>query len=197
MLEQAQGNYICRWDDDDISLPWRLSYSVAKLFGATPPKGTLRGMSQWRWDPPSGFPTLMEWRPENHWYFPKGGKLQETKHPGNTHIMSIWHRDLILKQNVAYPGRVCPSGYEDQTFNQHLFKLGYPRYGDILPTPYMFYLYRWGTGSLHLSGKGGGERMQQTYRELADTPIVEGTFDLKPRWHTDFVGLVEGELATR
>lgn len=165
MLEQAQGEYICRWDDDDISLPWRLSKSVAMLNGGK------------------------EWRPENHWYFPKGGPMSQTKYPGNTHIMAIWHRDIILDTSVKYPGRYCASGYEDQTFNQHLRSLGYPQYGTLLPLEEIFYLYRWGIQPNHLSGKGGGDKMQQTYDSLANESIAKVEFDIKPRWQADYVEL--------
>lgn len=201
MLEQAQGEYICRWDDDDLSLPWRLSYSVAKLFDAD--------LTEWTREqpylPPKRRPQLKEWRPENHWYDPKGGKMSETKHPGNTHIMGIWHRDLILGDQEAthsgrevaptiYPGKACPSGLEDQTFNQHIWSLGYPRYGNLLPLEDIFYLYRWGTGSQHLSGAGGGDVMQQTYNKLANT-ITLGHFDIQPHWHTNHLARVKEAIA--
>lgn len=171
MLQQAQGEYICRWDDDDLSLPWRLETSMNYLQGGK------------------------EWRPENHWYDPKDGELSITKHPGNTHIMSIWHRDIILDTGVTYPGKPCPSGLEDQTFNQHLWNLGYPRYGTMLPIEEIFYLYRWGTGSQHLSGAGGGDVMQRTYEKLATTTVTLGHFDIKPRWHTDHLARVNEAIA--
>ncbi len=168
MLQQAQGEYICRWDDDDISLPDRLETSMEYLQGGK------------------------EWRPENHWYYPRGEQMSQTLHPGNTHIMSIWHRNIILDTGVNYPGKVCPSGLEDQTFNQHLWNLGYPRLGSILPPEDIFYIYRWGTGSHHLSGAGGGEVMQQTYQKLATAPITPGVFELQPHWREGY-----GVLAQR
>jgi hypothetical protein len=175
MLRQAQGDYICRWDDDDLSLPWRLSHSVSRLFGQF-----IRPGKTWEWTPPSKQPDLAEWRPENHWYDPKGGQMTETKHPGNTHIMSIWHRRLILGVGMNYPGKACPSGEEDQTFNQHIWSLGYPRHGDLLPLEDIFYIYRWGTGSKHLSGRGGGQIMQESYEKLAEDTTYCGEWEINP-----------------
>lgn len=186
MLEQAQGEYICRWDDDDLSLPWRLSTSVARLYGDT--------SSPRDYAAPKTTPLHKEWRPENHWYFPKGGLIEETKHPGNTHIAAIWHRDIILNAGVKYPGRPCPSGLEDQTFTSHLRSLGYPNFGDLLPLEDIFYMYRWGTGSCHLSGKGGGETMQRTYAELGTRQPLQGEFTIEPRWHGNYLADVHDAI---
>lgn len=175
MLQQAQGEYICRWDDDDISLPWRLSYSASKV-GCLP---DLHGR-------------LPEWRPENHWYAPRPQGLEpqvltESKHPGNTHIMSIWHRNIL--GTVEYPGEPCPSGLEDQTFNSAIRRRGYPFQGDLLPLDKIFYLYRWGVTRDHLSGKGGGQTMQATYDALATASIVPGVFNIEPVWRADYAAL--------
>lgn len=170
MLERAEGNYVCRWDDDDISLPWRLSLSRDHICH----------------NKHSDTEFAMEWRPESHWYDPKHGSLSITTHPGNTHIMSIWHKDIILKGGVQYPGKPCPSGCEDQTFNRFLWDQGYPRFGDTLPPDKIFYLYRWGVCSTHLSGKGGGQTMQATYTDLA-RHVSEGTFEIRPQWHSDHI----------
>jgi glycosyltransferase involved in cell wall biosynthesis len=167
MIQQAQGDYLCRWDDDDISLPWRLRYSMAALMATY----------------------ANEWRSETHWFWQgnglKGRITQKTVHPGNTHIMSIWHRDIL--RGATYPGSPCPSGYEDQTFNGHLRKLGYPYYGDEIPDHAIFYLYRWGVSNVHLSGKGGGTTMDQTYAELGDRTIWKERFTIQPRWHNDYI----------
>jgi glycosyltransferase involved in cell wall biosynthesis len=178
MLEKAKGDYICRWDDDDISLPWRLSYSVAKIYGMSP-----RHDSQF--DFTYGKPLLKEWRPENHWYCPRGGQPSITTNPGNTHIAAIWHRSVIFEAGVKYPGFECPSGLEDQTFTRHLRSLGYPQHGDILPMEDIFYLYRWGVSNNHLSGKGGGDTMQHTYADIGAVPPLQGEFVIKPQWHSN------------
>jgi len=176
MMEKAQAEFICRWDDDDISLPWRLSASVARLFGHTT-------CHREYFPPKNSRPALKEWRPENHWYDDRGKLLSMTRHPGNTHIMSIWHRSLIEDTGVQYPGAACPSGHEDQTFNRHIWSLGYPRFGDLLEPEDMFYLYRWGTGSRHLSGAD----MQANYNLLGQEFITYGEFNLTPGWLHDHI----------
>jgi glycosyltransferase involved in cell wall biosynthesis len=174
MLQMSQGEYICRWDDDDISLPWRLSYSVEQL----------------------RFPTVrterQEWRPEQHWLWQGNSQLrgritQRSDNPGNTHIMSIWHRDIL--QGATYPGTPCPSGLEDQTFNSVIRKLGYPHLGSTIPDDKIFYLYRWGVSSNHLSGLGGGERMNRTYREIGEAQIFTGSYVIEPQWHHDYTAM--------
>ena len=79
MIDNSSGDVLCRWDDDDICLPWRLEYSMDKLGDA------------------------LEWRAENYWYCPK----EETHHvisPGNTHTMSVWKREVLEKfPNGKYP----------------------------------------------------------------------------------------------
>ena len=35
MIDRAAGDVFCRWDDDDLSLPWRLSYSLERLVGSS------------------------------------------------------------------------------------------------------------------------------------------------------------------
>lgn len=203
MLEKAQGDYICRWDDDDISLPWRLSMSVAALYDHP-----TAGHSFLPFLPPKEQPTKAEWRPENHWYDAKGEELTITNNPGNTHIMSIWHRRLILgseryradsvthfQQQITYPGSPCPSGEEDQTFNRHIWALGYPRFGTMLPLDDIFYLYRWGTGSKHLSGRGGGATMQESYEKLGQDTTYCGEWEIRPRWYQDHLARVKSAIA--
>ena len=46
MIDHARGDSFCRWDDDDLSLPWRLSLSLDRLGNA------------------------LEWHAENYWWNP-------------------------------------------------------------------------------------------------------------------------------
>jgi len=178
MLEKAQGDYICRWDDDDISLPWRLAASIAKLYGTD--------IIQRDFVPPKNMgPLLAEWRPENHWYSERNQIVKQTIHPGNTHIMAIWHRRLIEGLGVNYPGAPCPSGHEDQTFNRHIWNLGYPYHGTVIPPQDIFYIYRFGTGAHHLTASD----MQANYDAIGQQRIIEGEFTLHPRWTQDYVTL--------
>lgn len=126
MIGEAQGELLCRWDDDDISLPHRLSYSLGWLNGSD----------------------VLDWRPRNYWYDP-GTLVEDAKH-ANTHVSAIWHRS-ILDQIGGYP--VTASGAEDQAFNNALTMNKVPCREDSLTKEEMFYIYRWGMGGTHLSGE--------------------------------------------
>lgn len=202
----AQGDFVCRWDDDDISLPWRLSYSVGRLIQLA--KDNPRHCHSFR--VPSGIVSFAsEWRPENHWFWNGGKIVKETQHPGNTHIMAIWHRGILGTTHervpnsnyedigaysvqdvpVTYPGTPCPSGLEDQTFTAQLRSRGYPQFGDLLPPQDIFYLYRWGVQANHLSGKGGMETMQRTYEQIGQQMVSKQTYTIRPKWYQDYIGL--------
>ena len=157
MIELASGDLLCRWDDDDLSLPHRLSYSAARL-GSN-----------------------LEWRAANHW-FDDGHRLREVTRPGNTHLMSLWRRE-VLDRLDGYP--TFPLGGEDQAFNSGLARAGIaPRDGgDVLRPDEIFYVYRWNTGSQHLSGRsdGGDNPHLPHWEAIGRQPIVRGTFRIEPR----------------
>ena len=157
LVDRAAGDVFCRWDDDDLCLPWRLSYSLARLGDR------------------------IEWRPENFWFANNSQPWKEDHHPGNSHIMAIWRRQSLAAIGGRYPAGF--SGGEDLTFNRLLAEAGHPRRGDLIPTAEMFYVYRWGTGSRHLSGTSdGGPRPHQAHWDaLGRRPIEPGTFRIEPR----------------
>lgn len=161
MINQARGDVLCRWDDDDISLPHRLSYSMEKLGDS------------------------LEWRPANYWYCPPN-KTIHTKHPGNTHCMAVWRREVLDKIG-GYPPKA--SGWEDQAFNKAIYDAGIsPFLGEEIPVEDIFYLYRWGVSPNHLSGTGGGEKgLQRHYDEIGFLPIKDAIFDLTPAWGMHYI----------
>lgn len=162
MLDEAKGPAICRWDDDDISFPWRLSLSVENLGDK------------------------YEWRAENHWYYPRT-EFSETRHPGNTHVFSIWRKELL--RWFKYP--VTKSGAEDQAFNNLLWDIGMPRRGDLLPRDKIFYVYRWNTGSNHLSGH---PEMQVNYENIGKAPIPNETVEIQPKWVEDYLEMAKNAI---
>lgn len=171
LLTEAQGDAFCRWDDDDIHLPHRLSYSVSKLGGR------------------------MEWRADRHWYSEAGVIKKLTLNPGNSHTMALWTRGALARIG-GYPKGL--SGNEDQKFNEAIAKeLG--NRDQMIPTESTYYIYRWGTGSQHLSGVGGGSTEnphQSHYNEIGNMPVQPGTFKLRPHWRRDYVKQA-GEAFTR
>jgi glycosyltransferase involved in cell wall biosynthesis len=168
MIEASSGDAFCRWDDDDISLPWRLSLSVEKLKGR------------------------LEWQPTTYWFDP--GKLHLNKGHANGHITSIWTREC-LELIGGYPPKM--SGWEDQEFDKRLKKLGLYKPEDI-PAEEVFYLYRWGTGSQHLSGIGGGpQSLQGFWDKLGSLPQKEGTYTIRPHWAQDHLARAVAALPPR
>lgn len=158
-IRLSLGNLFCRWDDDDISLPWRLSLSYERLGDK------------------------LEWRPENHWFDNSGKIEKETKHPGNTHIMAIWRRELLEKMHF-YPANVsCAS---DQDFNRQLQIAGINTAGELLKPEEIFYLYRWAVSPTHLSGTAGEGGWDQAARR----PVAHGMFEIIPSWGSDHAARV-------
>jgi cellulose synthase/poly-beta-1,6-N-acetylglucosamine synthase-like glycosyltransferase len=163
LIEQACGDLLCRWDDDDISLPWRLSLSVSRLG------------------------ERLEWRADNYWYYPIGSQPIEVRRPGNTHTMALWRRE-VLTIIGGYPA--ARSGGEDQDFNAAVEQAGLSANGEVLPPSEIFYFYRWGVSPHHLSGAGGGPtRIQQHYERIGASSIVSSAFEIRPHWRQDYARL--------
>jgi len=166
MIRNAKGDIFCRWDDDDISLPHRLEFSLNKLRDN------------------------LEWRPDNYWYDP--GVLKEVKGPGNTHVMALWRKE-VLEKIGGYPQKL--SGIEDQVFNQKLAQAGIERKIEYLDPSEIFYIYRWATGAKHLSGGGSTiESLQAHWDRSARDVVFPGTYEIKPRWYDNHVGRVKRKL---
>lgn len=159
LAELAHGSLLCRWDDDDYSLPHRLSLSVSKL-----------GES-------------FEWRPCNYWWFQQraADDAREVQRPGNTHVMAMW-RYGVLDKIGGYPNT---TGDEDQAFNLALAREGISQMpGETLSPPKIYYFYRWGVSPTHLSG-GGGRRneLDASYLRIGQRERPEGKFQIIPqRW---------------
>jgi glycosyltransferase involved in cell wall biosynthesis len=170
MVDQAQGEALCRWDDDDISLPHRLSLSANKI------------------------QDRLEWRSTNYFY--DTGPLREVDRAGNTHIMSLWRREVLQHMGGQYPAGL--SGSEDQAFNRALAKANLGS-EERLASKDIFYLYRWNTGSSHLSGIANYEGNplnphQDHYDALGNKTIHNDTFHVRPRWYRNYIAQVEQHL---
>ncbi len=161
MIDKAKGDILCRWDDDDICLPHRLSLSMEKLGDG------------------------LEWKAANYWYCPLND-VKYVEHPGNTHCMAVWRRE-VLDLIGGYPPKA--SGWEDQAFNHKIFNAGISDWlGEVLPAEEIFYLYRWGVSDRHLSGTGGGNNgMQNHYDNIGSMPIAKDLFYLDPEWEADYL----------
>ena len=164
MISNATGEYFCRWDDDDINLPWRLELSANKVQGKD------------------------EWRCENHYYAPSNVISKITEFPGNSHNMSIWSRKVLAKFGNGYPMHTTPFGGEDQVFNSALVNMGYPLHGELLEPTMIFYIYRFGVTGNHLSGK------PNNWDNIAKEPVTKGSFLIKPKWEQNYIKSIHNYL---
>jgi glycosyltransferase involved in cell wall biosynthesis len=166
------------WDDDDIYLPHRLSFSVEHF------------------DVQKGF-----FKPHQAWLWKKG---ELTGPVGNLfHVGSCWSRQLFDDVR-GYPAE--GTGY-DLIFEQRLtkrFRTAIKEY-KIQPAE-IYYIYRWGgTGSYHMSAFGhykpggnvGHEKVESFVQQRASRgEIRQGVIPLQPCWKTDYRQLVSSYIAT-
>lgn len=188
MMELARGDVILPWDDDDISLPQRIAFSVAGLYGLTP-KDLLRyGVTDA--PPPFGY-----WNPGGHWFWnetPDGRGnangaygLQVPGSIGYCHNCSAFTR-----RAWAAVGGYPPISYsEDMVMDQRLkacqaFAAAQLR----LPPSEWQYVYRWGVSGCHLSGRPNLDRY---WHELGHRPATPGDYVLHPHWRRDYTTLTD------
>ena len=164
------------WDDDDVYLSHRLSFSVANF------------------DPAKGF-----FKASHAWFWNDGelkGLIENLLHSG-----SCWSRHLFDAVR-GYPadGSCC-----DWVFEMRL-KAGFPgsnKSSDVTPEE-LYYVYRWaGTGSYHVSGFGGATVGQNhgyakaaaAVEQQADRgEIPLGRVVLQPHWKHDYRRLIADHL---
>ena len=166
------------WDDDDIYLPHRLSFSVAAFDAA---KGFFKPSHSWGWD---------------------NGRLHGPEKE-LFHASSCWSRDRF----DAVRGYDAEGSGHDLIFEKrfaHNFPGATARFA-IQPAD-IFYIYRWySTGSYHLSGFGGlkpgengGDAEVAAYiqKRASRGDIRQGYIPLQPHWNTDYRRLVSRYIAT-
>lgn len=160
MIAHSDADAFCRWDDDDINLPWRLSLSAMKMQDKD------------------------EWRCERHFFYQTNRIAKITDFPGNSHNMSIWSRKVLNKFGNGYPMHTVVMGDEDQTFNRALVKMNYPLNGELIDKRIIFYIYRLDIVGNHLSKNRNQWRLNGEY------PIKTGDFQIEPRWETNYVKMI-------
>ena len=164
------------WDDDDIFLPHRISYSV-RMFEPSR-----------RFFKPSRAFTL------NHGQL--GGPVRNLFHSGSCFARSLFDE----ARGYPHMGSGQDKGLE-LSFERILRRR--KNFNDIAPE-YIYYLYRWeGTLSYHLSGFGPDGRTAKTGnekvadyvgRQIAEGLVPTGRIDLAPHWQMDYVALVKDYL---
>ncbi|UCH94531.1 MAG: glycosyltransferase family 2 protein [Candidatus Aminicenantes bacterium] len=121
----CSGDIIFPWDDDDISLPWRISLSLQYK----DKNRYFKNKRAWIWS---------------------GGILKPEPGYNSYHAMGCWDRSLFV-QVGGYP--IMQSGQDTALENK--YKETGERNVTKLPLEELFYIYRFGgTGSPHLSSYG-------------------------------------------
>ncbi|HEY0737766.1 MAG TPA: glycosyltransferase family A protein [Herpetosiphonaceae bacterium] len=174
----ASHDLLFPWDDDDIYLPHRLSFSMAHF------------------DPKRGF-----FKPNHAWRL-DNGQLHGPEQR-RFHASSCWSRACF----DAVGGYSCEGSGHDRLFEERLAH-GFPgaiTTTAIHPAD-IFYIYRWyGTGSYHLSGYGGlkpGENSGDAevgayiHTRASRGEIRLGHIPLQPHWTTDYRQVVSSYMAT-
>ena len=173
----ASHDLLFTWDDDDVYLPHRLSFSVANF---DPSQGFFKAAAAWFWN----------------------AELLSGPVQNRFHAASCWSRDRF----DAIGGYPADGSGTDAIFEKQLAARfpGATAPFDVTPEE-IYYLYRWaGTGSYHLSGFGGARPGQNGgYAEVAAAvekkarrgEIALGRVALQPRWRHDYPQLVADQLA--
>lgn len=160
MINSIDAPWYAKWDDDDISLPWRLTTCMNVVL----PRN------------------LQVWWPRQHWYWPvKASSHRPVRNPGNRHIPGVFSKKC-LDAIGGYPRGMYAGG--DQTFANKAEK----HYGKNISTDIdfedMFYLYRWGSSHNHLSGS---RDHKAHWEKIGNERIKEGVFNIEPKWCEDYV----------
>lgn len=172
-IDAAQGDIIACFDDDDISLPFRLVQSVLMLGDAD------------------------YWNPQRTWYAPhdqyRTFQLIWDHSHGVCHNASVFRKSAWEKVG-RYPHQ---SGDQDAVLDQKL-KINCtvaPPYPKDLPPDHYGYIYCWGRSNCHLSGVGA-ENHESFYKAWGEKPVEQGTFRLRPRQRYDYAALTKLALRT-
>jgi glycosyltransferase involved in cell wall biosynthesis len=127
-ISQCQGDYICRFDDDDISFPWRLRYSLNKL-----------------WQTRSEI-----WQSREIWMKTGAGLQFEDTGVYPAPSKAIWTRQLLEKVS----GFTVMNSGQDIDLEHKIRRLGVEVVREPVGLEKTYYFYRWHSPSYHLSAKG-------------------------------------------
>jgi glycosyltransferase involved in cell wall biosynthesis len=154
LTDLSNGKYICPWADDDIHLPWRLSW----CFNQMKEQNTdyLKCKQIW---------------------FLNGNKLSSS-------IGGFGQCMYTRELHEGIGGYSQLSSGSDLDFEDRAKKFGFKVNRIDTSQNDCYYIYRWGTGSLHLSGYGPGEG---GWEEIGKKPIQNGIFELVPHWREDYL----------
>lgn len=141
-IEQANGEFICPWEDDDLSLPHRLALSREKIGSAN------------------------YFNPKAY-FFSCGDTYRYEAGKGYAHNCSMF-RKAAWKAVGGYPHT---SGPQDAGMDGLLRSYGGVVDGPVQEEE-AFYVYRWGVSELHLSGQGDTQKAYDEYASRATEKVT-------------------------
>jgi hypothetical protein len=169
VVEMAEGDWIAWWEDDDISMPWRLRMSVDR----------------------SGL--CYNYKQNNAWYWNNGAieRLGENLFFGNSFFSRFGYKFSGGAGRNGYPDQTAFNNMHVQRYP------GWPHSFTAMETARpedVFFLYRWaGLEVVHDSGFGGGAmndaaQRSLTFRErtLANPLFRYGMQRIEPGWKHDY-----------
>lgn len=177
----SENDILMWWDDDDISLPWRLSRSVERL--TTPP------VSEY-------------YNPGGYWYLSQRGELERNHAMGPCFNCSAFTRGGYEKGLVVEFGMHL-DWVLDESFTRKLRRasmpppVGVPPSATSLPAEWS-YIYRSGVSPEHVSSFGRHTETdpltRRGYRARGRSPVVRGHFQITPHWKQDYSQMVRNQL---
>lgn len=152
----ASGSLLTNWDDDDISLPWRLSTSIKRMAEAD------------------------YYNPQAYWYLDQNG-LHTDHSMGSSQNCSLFRRSAF----DAVDGYPHTSVDNDQVIHQRLTSHPDVIQAESanLRVDEWFYIYRWGVSPVHLSSGGFPDTWS---KYIGQMPVEPGQYFLRPHWKEDY-----------
>ena len=158
----ATGDLLAIWEDDDIYLPWRLSYSVEHL------------------NEHRIFHTASAWFEEDMHKLVPSRNLY--------HCNLLMSQEVF--ESVGKYSEVRDSGAIDVLLFDELRKR-YGTITQEIADEHRFYIYRWGTsGAYHASGWSTNIVSELAAQHVAQHNKIRGIVELKPHWpyeYTDYL----------
>ena len=123
-VSRARGELLMPWEDDDISLPWRISQAVSMLGDA------------------------------DYWKPPQVVYLESGKPPVYQHSVGVRHHASIFRRSAweTVGGYPETNGTQDAIFDNRIRQKCRTAPEGGLPPEEWAYIYRWGVSPWHLSG---------------------------------------------
>ncbi|MGZ5227755.1 MAG: glycosyltransferase [Burkholderiales bacterium] len=170
LVSVARGDVFFPWDDDDISLPTRLSKSI-ELLG-----------DEYEY-----------YNPARYWQMDSTGLRAD--HPlGVGHNCSAYRRDVFNRVG----GYAHVSSGEDADIDMRMREHGkfVPFKNTNFGPAEWFYIYRWGVSSTHLSGIAQVLPNEGGYEYIGAQTVSEGVFELNPHWRLPYEQLTRDLAAS-